>query len=153
MERKIIEYEDKYLEDVKDLLVELEEYILTIDKDNLDQLHPEYREKMAVLDLKKVSKVFLFLLILGFLALFFAYSNGYYERMQGEKVNLTNQMIEQFEKDIQAGLDVSLESYLQEEKDYSSKTSKTSLNISEKLENTVDSVIKFIFKKIGEMVE
>ena len=38
---KIIEYEDKYLEDVKDLLVELEEYILTIDKDNLDQLHEE----------------------------------------------------------------------------------------------------------------
>ena len=105
------------------------------------------------LDLKKVSKVFLFLLILGFLALFFAYSNGYYERMQGEKVNLTNQMIEQFEKDIQDGLDVSLESYLQDKKDYSSKTSKTSLNISEKLENTLDSVIKFIFKKIGEIVE
>lgn len=50
---KIVEYEEKYLEDVKDLLVELEEYILTIDKDNLEQLHPEYREKMAVLDLKE----------------------------------------------------------------------------------------------------
>ncbi len=33
---KIIEYEDKYLEDVKDLLVELEEYIVSIDKDKLD---------------------------------------------------------------------------------------------------------------------
>ena len=53
---KIVEYEDKYLEDVKDLLVELEEYILTIDKDNLDQLHPEYRDKMAVLDLEEVNK-------------------------------------------------------------------------------------------------
>jgi ribosomal protein S18 acetylase RimI-like enzyme len=52
---KIIEYEDKYLEDVKDLLVELEEYILTIDKDHLDQLHPEYRDKMAVLDLEEVK--------------------------------------------------------------------------------------------------
>ena len=52
---KIIEYEDKYLEDVKDLLVELEKYILSIDKDNLDQLHPEYREKMAVLDLEEVK--------------------------------------------------------------------------------------------------
>ena len=52
---KIIEYEEKYLEDVKDLLVELEVYILTIDKDNLDQLHPEYREKMAVLDLEEVK--------------------------------------------------------------------------------------------------
>ena len=53
---KIIEYEDKYLEDVKDLLVELEEYILTIDEDELDQLHPEYREKKAIIDLKEVNK-------------------------------------------------------------------------------------------------
>ena len=50
----IVEYSDKYLEDVRDLLVELEEYIISIDKDNLDQLHPEYREKMAILDLKDV---------------------------------------------------------------------------------------------------
>lgn len=32
----IIEYEKSYLEDVKNLLVELEEYIISIDKDNLD---------------------------------------------------------------------------------------------------------------------
>ena len=49
----IIEYEEKYLEEVKDLLVELEEYIIKIDEDNLDQLHPDYREKMAELDLKE----------------------------------------------------------------------------------------------------
>ena len=30
----IIEYEKSYLEDVKNLLVELEEYIISIDKDN-----------------------------------------------------------------------------------------------------------------------
>lgn len=53
---KIIEYEEKYLEDVKDLLVELEEYILTIDEDELDRLHPEYREKMALLDLEEVKE-------------------------------------------------------------------------------------------------
>ena len=53
---KIIEYKEKYLEDVKDLLVELEEYILTIDRDNLDQLHPEYRDKMALLDLKELKE-------------------------------------------------------------------------------------------------
>ena len=52
---KIIEYEDKYLEDVKDLLVELEEYIVSIDKDELDILHPEYREKMATIDLEEVK--------------------------------------------------------------------------------------------------
>ncbi|MEE3342560.1 MAG: GNAT family N-acetyltransferase [Bacilli bacterium] len=52
---KIIEYEEKYLEDVKDLLVELEEYILSIDEDNLDQLHSDYRDKMALFDLQEVS--------------------------------------------------------------------------------------------------
>ena len=52
---KIIEYEEKYLEDVKDLLVELEEYIISIDKDELDQIHPEYREKMAILDLEEIN--------------------------------------------------------------------------------------------------
>jgi ribosomal protein S18 acetylase RimI-like enzyme len=53
---KIIEYEEKYLEEVRDLLVELEEYILTVDEDELDQLHPEYREKMAIIDLKDVNE-------------------------------------------------------------------------------------------------
>ncbi len=52
---KIVEYEDKYLEDIKDLLVELEEYIIAIDKDKLDQLHPEYREKKAIIDLKEIE--------------------------------------------------------------------------------------------------
>ena len=52
---KIIEYEDKYLDDVRDLLVELEEYILSIDEDNLDQLHSLYRDKMALIDLEEVK--------------------------------------------------------------------------------------------------
>ena len=52
----IIEYSDKYLEDIKNLLVELEEYIISIDKDHLDHLHPEYRDKMALVDLNDVSK-------------------------------------------------------------------------------------------------
>ena len=52
---EIIEYNEKYLDDVKDLLVELEEYILTIDQDHLDQLHPDYRDKMAVVDLEDVK--------------------------------------------------------------------------------------------------
>ena len=55
-EVEFIEYNEKYLEDIKDLLVELEEYIVSIDKDHLDYVHPEYREKMAVLDLEEVNK-------------------------------------------------------------------------------------------------
>lgn len=53
---KIVEYSEIYLNDVKDLLTELEEYLISIDKDNLDQLHKEYHEKMALIDLKEVSE-------------------------------------------------------------------------------------------------
>lgn len=53
---RIIEYEEKYLESIKDLLVELEKYIIEIDKDELDTIHKDYREKMAILDLEDVMK-------------------------------------------------------------------------------------------------
>ena len=53
---RIIEYDDSYLEDVRDLLVELEEYIVSIDQDHLDHVHPEYRERMALVDLKTVQE-------------------------------------------------------------------------------------------------
>ena len=53
---QIIEYEDKYLEDIKDLLEELENYIVSIDKDHLDRVHPEYREKMAIIDLEEIRE-------------------------------------------------------------------------------------------------
>lgn len=52
---QIIEYEDRFLDDAKNLLVELEEYIIKIDEDGLDQLHSEYKDKMALLDLKTIK--------------------------------------------------------------------------------------------------
>lgn len=52
---EIIEYKEEYLEDIKDLLVELEEYIISIDQDNLDTIHPEYREKKTILDLEELK--------------------------------------------------------------------------------------------------
>lgn len=53
---KIIEYEDKYLNDIRALLTELEEYIVSIDKDELDIVHSEYYEKMALVDLAEVKE-------------------------------------------------------------------------------------------------
>lgn len=41
----IIDYTSKYNEDIKDLLVELQEYIAKIDKEKYNILTSEYREK------------------------------------------------------------------------------------------------------------
>lgn len=51
----IVEYQKKYDEDIKDLLVELEEYIISIDKDNLDRIDSNYRELMFLNDLNEVN--------------------------------------------------------------------------------------------------
>ncbi|MBR6949205.1 MAG: GNAT family N-acetyltransferase [Bacilli bacterium] len=53
---EIIEYREEYKEDCKDLLVELEEYIVSIDEDNLDQVGEHYREKMLDNDLEEINK-------------------------------------------------------------------------------------------------
>lgn len=52
---KIVEYEEKYLEDIKKLLTELEEYIVSIDQDNLDQIHSDYYNKKAIIDIEEVN--------------------------------------------------------------------------------------------------
>ena len=41
----IVEYESKYEEQVKDLLVELQQYLVNLDKDNLNIITDEYREE------------------------------------------------------------------------------------------------------------
>lgn len=101
----------------------------------------------------KFLKVSVLLIIILFLGLYFSYSNGYYELKQSNKVSLTNEKIEQFELDILNGVDVSLEDYINEKEDYSSKVSDVALNITSKATNIIDSGIKYIFRKIGSIVE
>ena len=102
---------------------------------------------------KKVFKGIILLLIVSFLGLYYAYSNGYYEKHVKEKIILTNEAIEEFEQDLKDGKDISLEDYEIKKEDYSTKTSKFSLNISSKATNLVDSAIKYIFKKLGNALE
>lgn len=101
----------------------------------------------------KIFKLLIIILILGFLGLYFAYSNGYQESLRKNKVNLTNEKIEKFESDVLNNNDILLENYFESEKDYSTKTSKVSLKVSSKIENIIDSGIKFIFRKLGNMIE
>ena len=53
---QITEYENKYLENIRNLLVELEKHIVEIDEDKLDIINKDYREKMALFDIEEVTK-------------------------------------------------------------------------------------------------
>ena len=52
----IVEYDSKYDEQIKDLLVELQNYLVDIDNWHTQILKPEYRESMFKLDMEKVRK-------------------------------------------------------------------------------------------------
>ena len=54
---EIIEYSNKYADDVKDILVELQEYIVSIDDWHLNIITPEFREKYFEKTLKDCSKI------------------------------------------------------------------------------------------------
>ena len=52
----IVEYDSKYDEQIKDLLIELQNYLVDIDNWHTQILKPEYRENMFKLDMEKVKK-------------------------------------------------------------------------------------------------
>ncbi len=52
---EIIEYQNLYQEKVKDLLVELQEFVTSIDQDKLNIITPEYREEYFVQTLSEVA--------------------------------------------------------------------------------------------------
>ena len=53
---KIIEYEEKYAQEVKDLLVELQEHIVNIDVEKYNIITPQYRETYFTKTLDEVKK-------------------------------------------------------------------------------------------------
>ncbi len=53
---EIIAYEKKYEEEVKDLLVELQEYIVSIDKDHYNILTDKYRDRYFQKAMQEVKK-------------------------------------------------------------------------------------------------
>lgn len=52
---KLIDYNQKYDEDIKDLLVELQEYIVSIDKDGYNIITDKYREAEFKKTIKEVN--------------------------------------------------------------------------------------------------
>ena len=67
------------------------------------------------------------IILFMFVGLYFIYQNGYYDKLTRDKILLTNEQIERFEQDVIDGKDVTLEDYVEEKKDYTTKISKASL--------------------------
>lgn len=103
---------------------------------------------------EKVLRTFFFILLFAFLVLLFAEANGYYETKTTKAKVLTEEQIKEFEKDIQSGKSVDITEYVIDSKmNYSSDLSNNIYKISLKLEKTIDTTIKYIFKKANDAIE
>lgn len=101
---------------------------------------------------KRIIRISIIVVILSYLVLYFAYTNGYYEKLNAEKRNLTEEMIKKYEEDLKNGLDVSKIDYTVKMEDFSNVYTKVSIKLSKKIENLVDGGIKYIFKKLSSFV-
>lgn len=101
----------------------------------------------------KLIKGIFFLFLLSFIVLLVLEETGYYKTRTSKAKTLTEEQIKIFEQDIKAGKEIDINDYVINRVDYTSDLSNNIYKISLKLERGLDSVIKFIFKKVNEMVE
>lgn len=101
----------------------------------------------------KLIKSIFFLFLLSFIVLLVLEETGYYKTRSSKVKTLTEEQIKTFEEDIKAGKEIDVNDYVINRVDYSNNLSNNIYKVSLKLEKGLDSVIKFIFKKVNDMVD
>ena len=100
--------------------------------------------------MNKTIKIIGIVLFVMFLSVYFSrYNTNYYENRNV----LTEEAIVKFEQDIKEGKDISINTYLKEEKDYNNKASTIGLKLSQGIEIGFKKSLKLLFKCMEELVE
>lgn len=102
---------------------------------------------------KKNPLLIIMIILFGvYLALYYAFLNGYYEYKNYNKMVLTEEAMKEFEKDISEGKDITLNKYIKTEyKDYSNSISDLGLKTGEFLEDAVTKGIGEFAKFFGKL--
>lgn len=100
--------------------------------------------------MNKTIKIIGIVLFVMFLSVYFnRYNTNYYENRNV----LTEEAIVKFEQDIKEGKDISINTYLKEEKDYNNKASTIGLKLSQGIEIGFKKSLKLLFKCMEGLVE
>lgn len=103
--------------------------------------------------MKKVFLIFMGLLFIIFLIIFCSSKSNYYEYSNYKKMAVTNDKIEQFEKDINEGKNVNINDYIKDEsKDYSNNITKVGDFISNNIFEISGKVVKISYNFISKVV-
>ena len=100
--------------------------------------------------MNKTIKLLGIILVIMFLSVYFSrYNSNYYVNQNA----LTEEAIIKFEEDIKEGKDITVSSYLKEEKNYENKLSKLGKNLSSGIETGFKKGLKLIFKCMEGIIE
>lgn len=103
---------------------------------------------------KKIFKVVFVILFMAFIISYAIEKTGYYEYNLQNKMIMTTEAIEKFEKDVSEGKDVRREDYLvSTDKDYSSSLTRGTNKVSMKVNNMLKKGIEGVFKVLSSFVE
>ena len=103
---------------------------------------------------KQICKFVFICLFLSFVVSYVIEKTGYYEYNLQNKMIMTNEAMERFEKDVKEGKDVRREDYLvSTEKDYTSTLTKGTNKVSMKVNTLLKKGIEGMFRVLGSFVE
>ena len=103
---------------------------------------------------KSITKLILLITLIIFVSSYIISESGYYEYTMQQRTTITNEKIKEFELDIKNNENIDLKEYLsKDEIDYSNKITNLVYSISENSNKIAKKAIKYIFKKIGSLVE
>lgn len=87
-----------------------------------------------------------------YLAFYIAFASGYYEANVSKHTIITQERLEEFEKDVKENKDIDIKEYVSKDsKDYSSKISKIGTSISSSIDSFMDGGMSDFFNFLGRM--
>jgi len=103
---------------------------------------------------KKIFHGIEWLLLFGFLVLYFAQMGGYYENLNRKKTYLTEESIKRFEDDIANGKEIKVENYvINMKKNYANRISRFGLYTSKLMGKTFKWGITKTFEVVDKMMD
>ena len=103
---------------------------------------------------KNIIRLIIIIIVIIFISSYIIASTGYYEYTMRERTIITNEKIKEFEEDIRNNKDVDIKDYYDnKELDYSNKITTLVYNVSDNSNKLARKAIKYLFKKLGTLVE
>ena len=103
---------------------------------------------------KKIIKFISITLIIIFIFTYVIEQSGYYEYSLHNKKDLTEKEIRKFEKDVKEGTEIDIKDYIHDDTtDYSNNLTKTTSNMSIRLNNYIKLILTDSFKFFEKLIK